>query len=664
MTVDEILAKLNSPDVAADRLLDATRASDPGVWVRHPELYLAFAERLLNKGHYARVLDLAREDAPHRPDGSRLKYLFALAAARGGAARYAEGLLKPLLDKATGPDRPADMDDALRVDVVSLQGRVLKDRSEREPGRAAEAARWYERAAELAGTADPTFPLINAATMWRIVGDKPKSDALAARVIALVGDRADAAADAGDLWPAATLGEAYLLLGRHEDALRWYLRAVAVAGDNVGQISSMLNNVRRLHAVKATADPEFLNKHLGRVVVFSGHLLDSPDRLAAGAAPRFPNHPPLVEAAARAIRERLDALNAKVGLCSLGCGGDILFAEAMLDRGAELHVVLPFDESDFLRTSVNFGQSGPGWRGWVQRFHAILGPVEAAGRLRYLTREPYLGSADLFAMTNRVLQGLAVLHARERASVPTALALIDRAGGGDAGGTADFLTSWAATGYAAEEIDLGALRAAHPAPPAAPAAAAQPPATGALPRLVKCVLFADVAGYSGIKEWQLPAFWAAYGRFLRTLFESGPGAAAVYANTWGDGIYAVFDRAEGAASFAVELTEPSPGLPVPDWGAFGLGPASPLRVALHAGPVFEVRDVFQPRSGFTGQHVNRGARIEPITVPGCAYASEPFAALLVRESGGRFAVETVGTHSLAKDYDRCPLYRVHRAAGT
>lgn len=658
MTLEELLAKLRTPGVAVDRLLDEARAPDRALWKAHPELYPLFVEKLLAGAHSALALELAREGKEHLPDSSRLQWLLARAAVNGGSTRYAEILLAPLLARATGPDaqRPADMDDKLRMDVIALQGRIFKDRSEREPELVAKSIGWYQRAADACGTADPTFPLINVATMWRVAGEKERAAAIAADVVARLGDTAEPAAAAGDPWPAATLGEAHVLLGRHEDAVRWYLLAVDVANreGNTAWLLSLLNNLRRLHAVGATADPAFLRAHLGSVVAFSGHLLDSPDRLATGAPPRFPRHPQLVAAVGEAIRQRLDALNAKVGYCSLGCGGDILFAEAMLARGAELHVVLPFARDDFLRTSVNFGHDGQDWRDWQHRFDAVLKRVPE-DRVRQLTREPYLGSRDLFATANAVLQGLAVLHARARASEPTALVLLDPSAADRPGGTADFLAGWTAAGHPAERIDLAALRAEHPTPALSP----EPPAR--LPRPVKAMLFADLAGYSKISEWDLLEFLPVYGAYLRALFGSPVGRAAVYANTWGDAIYAVFDTAADAAAFATELVEPELG-PVPDWSAFGLGPTNPMRVGLHTGPVFELTDLFQTRSGFAGQHVNRAARIEPVTVRGCAYASEPFAALLAMQAGARFSVEPVGVHSLAKDYDRCPLYRVQRRA--
>ena len=559
----------------------------------------------------------------------------------------------------------SDLNVALRVDAVALQGRVLKDRSAREPALARESATWYERAAAVPRAGDlpdaATFPLINAATMWRVAGNQEKSQQIAAEVVKRIESLAEQAASKGDLWPAATLGEALLLLGRHEDSLHWYLRAVEVANSrgDLGSLASIRNNLHRLQEVGATAPPDFLDEHLGTVVVFSGHLMDSPDRQQAGKPSRFPNHPPLIEAVAAAVREQLDELNAKVGYCSLACGGDILFAEAMLDRNAELHVILPFDRNDFLRMSVDFGQPGANWRDWRMRFDQIIKRLEGISktRIRYSTSEPYLGSNELFGFTNSMLQGLAVLRRRERCSPPTAVVLIDRSNTGEVGGTAEFLANWSASGYTGHEIDLAALRQAHPTPESVTEPLAAPTQTGTLNRPVKAMLFADVAGFSKIPERQLPDFLTSYGGYLRTLFASEIGKPAIYANTWGDGLYVVFDKVADAGKFAGELVEPSL-VPPPEWSRFGLGEITPFRVGLHAGPVFELENLFQGRSEFAGQHVNRAARIEPVTLLGCAYASEPFAALLMMEAGDQFVIETVGVHSLAKNYDRCPLFRL------
>src|SRR5690606_19655618 len=86
-----------------------------------------------------------------------------------------------------------------------------------------------------------------------------------------------------------------------------------------------------------------------KVFLFSGHMIDAKDR----EQPRFP--PDKEPVAARAIasaRDDAGAGAADVGITEGACGGDLLFAEAMLERGARLELRLPFDEATFLRKSV------------------------------------------------------------------------------------------------------------------------------------------------------------------------------------------------------------------------------------------------------------------------------------------------------------------------
>lgn len=100
-----------------------------------------------------------------------------------------------------------------------------------------------------------------------------------------------------------------------------------------------------------------------RVFLFSGHMIDAPDR----PEPRFPAAQEAI--AARAISDTLDILGAgpeDLALCSGACGGDILFAEACLQRGVRLEVRLPFAIPTFLEKSVTF--AGEEWR---TRFYAI-----------------------------------------------------------------------------------------------------------------------------------------------------------------------------------------------------------------------------------------------------------------------------------------------------
>jgi hypothetical protein len=74
--------------------------------------------------------------------------------------------------------------------------------------------------------------------------------------------------------------------------------------------------------------------------------------------PRFP--PAKIEAAAARIRAALEEVGAgagDLGLCSGASGGDLLFAEACLERGMRVELRLARQENEFLSESVTFADS-------------------------------------------------------------------------------------------------------------------------------------------------------------------------------------------------------------------------------------------------------------------------------------------------------------------
>jgi hypothetical protein len=100
------------------------------------------------------------------------------------------------------------------------------------------------------------------------------------------------------------------------------------------------------------------------VLLFSGHMIDAPGR----GEPRFPASKEPI--AADAIAKLLDcaaigANSSDLAICGGACGGDLLFAEACLARGARLELYIPFDEPAFLAESVDFADAN-----WRQRFFA------------------------------------------------------------------------------------------------------------------------------------------------------------------------------------------------------------------------------------------------------------------------------------------------------
>jgi hypothetical protein len=107
-----------------------------------------------------------------------------------------------------------------------------------------------------------------------------------------------------------------------------------------------------------------------RVFLFSGHMIDRPDR----AQPRFP---PEREAAVTAdIAARLTSWQAGPGdlaICGGACGGDLIFAELVLGYGAHLDLYLPFEPEVFVKESVDFADSN-----WRKRFDAVRAHERAA----------------------------------------------------------------------------------------------------------------------------------------------------------------------------------------------------------------------------------------------------------------------------------------------
>ena len=101
-----------------------------------------------------------------------------------------------------------------------------------------------------------------------------------------------------------------------------------------------------------------------RILLFSGHMIDAPDR----KSPRFPVGK--ADIASQSIATSLDNLQAgptDLAITQGACGGDILFLEACLQRGVKLQLLQPFAENEFIENSVT-----PCGEDWLQRYQAIV----------------------------------------------------------------------------------------------------------------------------------------------------------------------------------------------------------------------------------------------------------------------------------------------------
>ena len=87
-----------------------------------------------------------------------------------------------------------------------------------------------------------------------------------------------------------------------------------------------------------------------KVVVFSGHMIDRPDR----EKPRFPPSKEIIVAEHLANQlQAWDIGKDDLAICGGACGGDILFAEACLKLGAAVNLYIPLlPEKKFIERSV------------------------------------------------------------------------------------------------------------------------------------------------------------------------------------------------------------------------------------------------------------------------------------------------------------------------
>jgi tetratricopeptide (TPR) repeat protein len=597
----------------------------------HPaEWWLDAVKREERRGELLAAFDLAERGLDEYPDDLALKHRAVLALARAGATEEAARRF----DEYALADIPDE-------DIAALRARIAKDIALAEGGatrrrRAARAAELYGAVAERTGG---YYPAINAATLWLIAGDEERARGAARDVLELL-----ARSNEDTYYAAATEGEAHLLLGDQPDAREALERAAERNDGDYGALATTRRQLRTICEVQGI-DPALLSALAGPAVVhFCGHRIAG--ELGEG---RFP--PDAEERVARRFAEVVERHPTGFAYGSLASGADIMWAEALLAAGAELHVVLPFAREEFINLSVR-----PAGEAWVERFHRCL---HAATVVDYATRDAFLGDDVLFRYCSELAMGLALLRGRYLDAEVRQLALWDGESADGAAGTAIDVATWRRGSrpltIVSPDPDVPTVDEAG----GVRVALATPQASGETDsgRVVRAMLFGDVKGFSKLTDEQLPMF--------SRLF-LGAFAAAVnrhrgdvwHRNTWGDALYLVLSDATTAAAGALELQDALAGL---DLAGEGLPTTLALRLGGHIGPVFPTYDPVLETQGFMGSHVSRTARIEPVTPPGAVYVTEPFAAALVLAERREFACDYVGHMKAAKDYGRLRMYRLRRA---
>ena len=632
--IDKLLERAASADLS--ELMSIWRAREAEEWPQRPEIYRALGERILAQGEPLLAYDVIHEGLTKFPADVRLRQLQGLALARSGATERASAILENLR-------RDGQTDE----ETLGMLGRTYKDLAAHAATKV-EREKFLRRAAETYAQAYQSsggyWTGINAATMNLLIGEKERACEIAKMVRAqCLKDVQDRGGD--QYWELAVLGEAALICREWAKAEEWYARAAKEAAHRFGDIHSSRRNAR-LILQHWNEDPAKIDKylHVPSVIVFAGHMIDRPNR----AIPRFPRE--FETAVAKEIRARIEKLEPGFGFASAACGSDILFLEAMLEAGAEISVVLPYGRDEFIRDSVDF-TPGSNWR---ERFDRVL---ERAGRIITASTQKLEIGGVSYEFCNELLLGLATIHAGQLGAALIPLAAWDGLAGDGPGGAASVVRIWRSSGYEPEIVDLAKLEGHAPSSPKTGADSAAPSTeSNQFQARVVAMLFADAVGFSKLTEPEVPRFVEHFLGAIAKLSEKFR-ETIIAKNTWGDGLYFVFSDVDLAGKFALELANL---VATTKWERKGLRAGLNLRIGLHAGPVYEFDDPITGTRSYSGTHVSRAARIEPITPPGQVYASEAFAALAAAQSAGSFTCDYVGQTPMAKGYGTLPTYHVRR----
>jgi len=618
-------------------------------WGSDPDNYLLFGIRAMETGHPSLAYEILKEGLTCNPKHPELTYRVALALARCHTTQTAADMINQLLEEL-------DKSDPITCDVYSLAGRLAKDRWEMssdptEKMRLAwESTANYKCAYKLS---NDYYPGINAATMSIITEDTLFGIELAKKIKKQCLKELSKKG-ASDYWLTATLGEACLLLNQQEEASDWYQNTTTLIKKDYGNLAAIRRQVKILSNVIAVDNAILKILKIPNVIAFTGHMIDSPDR----EKQRFTLAMELP--AKQAISDALDRIGAEFGYCSAACGADILFIEAMLQRDSEVQVILPFKKEDFIATSVAFSGGN-----WLERFNKILKQVK---HVHYATEEGYQNDDILFEYCASLMSGMSILRADLLETEPILLAVLDPSSDNKVGGTNKTVSNWGKYGYKSEIINLHNIKPSssynlssnidnnkhQEAKGIKRNSNAKP--LHRISRKIKTMLFADVVGFSKLGEEETPNFFVNFLNEVASIINSHTILPA-FCNTWGDGLFLVYDDIVVAADVALRLRDT---IREKDWENEGLPKDTNIRIGMHAGPVYAADDPIIKKINFYGSHVNRAARIEPITTPGSIFISEQTACLLTLTNNKNFIYDYLGPIDLAKKYGTGVLYRLRR----
>lgn len=655
----------------------------PIAWIQdNVPLARLFTERALENEEFLLVCDASKEllylrtrNDAERTELVRIRMNYATALSRLGYTRDAQSQIRPCLNETF----ELKLGRGLKTDILLQLGDILRDESYYASAVAArlqaavKALDFYQSALLL----DPERldALVWAAAVSLIVSEQGsrlhhEAQAKATQILELTTKWIDTQGPRTQFTRARAV--AYAVLGKTDSAADEYRELTKIPGVTTTELANA-----RFYA-------QFLAEALGKprdffksafpplqLIVFAGHLPDRPTQPT-----RFPLDK--VDAVRERIAEKVKKMQISIGLVNASAGADLLFIEALCARGGRLQLVLPWGQEEFRKTSVQPFEPAGKPKIWEPLFDKAL--LDASS-IREIGQVYEPGSSVGWQYLMEVTAGIALYTARALRLDVQPMAVWDERPGRGAGGTESFVRFWRHD-LKKDPIIIKMPLAPNETPDVDVGRHVRCERS-IIQQEVKSMLFADIVGYSRLTERVIPEFIETFLGRVSVLASSSKHAPRSV-NTWGDAVYAVFDFAEDAGLFALELTQlVQQGKD--DWiekelfweeadehGELKKFPLN-IRIGLHTGPVVLHYDPVVRRLGYTGAHVNRAARIEPVANPGEIFASEEFAALAElskqraavegladdTEEGAGFICQYAGSMRLAKNYPgRFRIYRV------
>lgn len=625
---------------------------------------------LISNGHMFKAHAIAQKAFEKYPDEIKIRQAYALILLKTGAIIDARKIIYPLLNLEYVDYEDADSLNVIDIKAIresnflkNAEADILADLANifKESWNYSKSCQDLDIAKELyfasfSKNKDPASGMQAAWLFW-LTGIDDIANSLSEEVLKLL----PPLGLSKSFKELVILAEAQLLLNREDDACRLYEEAMKCVEN--GKYIDIVNERQHLNFLKSAGFkvPEKALEALipPTIVVFTGYAIDHPSFKTS----LFPQE--AEEKVKLAIKEKLNEINARIGYSSASCGADLLFIEAMLERGGEVNIVLPFAISDFLEANVR--HAGPRWE---KRFEMAL---QNAKSVSLATEDRYLGHDMLYRFSNNVMHGAAVMRGNFLTSEPHLMAVWHSKSISSPGGPSDFIDRWSDISTL-HLIDLdeitttGNIIEANNIKKIVPGYMDFDPFIEKVPdRVIKSMMFSDLHGYSKLQDEHIPAFLDFLNRLHEAIDKIGVPIESI--NTWGDAVFAVADEAKVIAEFGLKYCDI-----IEHLGRSYTCFPFPIRarISLHSGPVFIANDPFINKINFYGGHINRAARLEPVTTVGQVYATQQFVSVLHTEISNedheskqmglkyynRFATEYVGVISLAKSYGQQEVYHL------